>query len=78
MSRCVSILLESGADVHLRSEFIQETALHRLYRQNIDCLFTIYDSTKYLLTTGIEQEVREGGREREREWGGREGERICV
>lgn len=55
--QCAKILLESGADVHLRSESIQETALHRLYRQNIDGLFTIYDTTKYLLTTGIEQEV---------------------
>ncbi|GFN85706.1 ankyrin repeat and socs box protein [Plakobranchus ocellatus] len=54
---CVHILLESGADAHLRSEGIQETALHRLYRQNIDGLFTIYDTTKYLLTTGLEQEI---------------------
>uniref|UniRef100_A0A0B7A141 SOCS box domain-containing protein n=1 Tax=Arion vulgaris TaxID=1028688 RepID=A0A0B7A141_9EUPU len=55
--QCATILLKSGADVHLRSDGIQETALHRLYRQNIDGLFTIYDTTKYLLTTGIEQEV---------------------
>ncbi|XP_059176507.1 uncharacterized protein LOC131956109 isoform X2 [Physella acuta] len=54
---CSKILLDAGADVHMRSESIQETALHRLYRQNIDGLFTIYDTTKYLLTTGIEQEV---------------------
>ncbi|CAG5135830.1 unnamed protein product [Candidula unifasciata] len=55
--KCATILLNSGADVHLKSEGIQETALHRLYRQNIDGLFTIYDTTKYLLTTGLEQEV---------------------
>ncbi|RUS90696.1 hypothetical protein EGW08_001500 [Elysia chlorotica] len=55
--QCVHILLENGADAHLRSEGIQETALHRLYRQNIDGLFTIYDTTKYLLTTGLEQEI---------------------
>ncbi|GFR57803.1 ankyrin repeat and SOCS box protein, partial [Elysia marginata] len=55
--QCVHILLENGADAHLRSEGIQETALHRLFRQNIDGLFTIYDTTKYLLTTGLEQEI---------------------
>jgi hypothetical protein len=49
------ILVDSGADVHLLSKGIGETALHRLYRMNIDGLFTIYDTTRYLLTTGIEQ-----------------------
>ncbi|KAL8559460.1 hypothetical protein ACOMHN_037124 [Nucella lapillus] len=54
---CVRILVNSGADVHLLSKDIGETALHRLYRMNIDGLFTIYDTTRYLLTTGIEQDI---------------------
>lgn len=54
---CVKILVNNGADVHLLSKDIQETALHRLYRMNIDGLFTIYDTTRYLLTTGIEQDI---------------------
>ena len=54
---CVKILVDNGADVHLLSRGIGETALHRLYRMNIDGLFTIYDTTRYLLTTGIEQDI---------------------
>ncbi|XP_076444801.1 uncharacterized protein LOC143282850 isoform X1 [Babylonia areolata] len=54
---CVKILVNNGADVHLLSQAISETALHRLYRMNIDGLFTIYDTTRYLLTTGIEQDI---------------------
>ena len=54
---CVKILVNNGADVHLLSRGIGETALHRLYRMNIDGLFTIYDTTRYLLTTGIEQDI---------------------
>ncbi|KAK7483296.1 hypothetical protein BaRGS_00025463 [Batillaria attramentaria] len=54
---CVKILVDNGADVHLLSRGIGETALHRLYRMNIDGLFSIYDTTRYLLTTGIEQDI---------------------
>ncbi|XP_046553693.1 LOW QUALITY PROTEIN: uncharacterized protein LOC124263169 [Haliotis rubra] len=54
---CVKILVDSGADLHLVSKKDQETALHRLYRMNIDGLFSIHDTTKYLLTTGIEQDI---------------------
>ncbi|KAK7108264.1 serine/threonine-protein phosphatase 6 regulatory ankyrin repeat subunit B-like [Littorina saxatilis] len=54
---CVKILVNNGADVHLLSRGIGETALHRLYRMNIDGLFTIYDTTRYLLSTGIEQDI---------------------
>ncbi|KAK6170483.1 hypothetical protein SNE40_018867 [Patella caerulea] len=54
---CVKILVDNGADVHLISKGIKETALHRLYRASSDGLFTIYDTTKYLLTTGIEQDI---------------------
>lgn len=52
--QCVRILLDSGADVNIVSND-GETALHRLYRCDIDGLFTILDTTTYLLTTGIEQ-----------------------
>ncbi|ESO87270.1 hypothetical protein LOTGIDRAFT_229372 [Lottia gigantea] len=54
---CVKLLLDNGADVHQLSKGIKETALHRLYRASSDGLFTIYDTTKYLLTTGIEQDI---------------------
>lgn len=51
------ILVDNGADVHQVSRNIHETALHRLYRMNIDGLFSIYDTTCYLLMTGIEQDI---------------------
>ncbi|XP_041350915.1 uncharacterized protein LOC121369901 [Gigantopelta aegis] len=53
----VTILVDSGADVRIVSKKLHETALHRLYRRNIDGLFSIFDTTKYLLTTGIEQQI---------------------
>lgn len=56
--KCVRILLENGADTKGISK-LGETALHRLYRNDIDGLFTIYDTTKFLLTTGVEQMINE-------------------
>ena len=53
----VTILVDNGADVRIVSKKLHETALHRLYRRNIDGLFSIFDTTKYLLTTGIEQQI---------------------
>lgn len=55
---CAKCLIDNGADVKSVSK-TGETALHRLYCNDIDGLFTIYDTTKYLLTTGIEQLVNE-------------------
>lgn len=56
--KCVRILIEHGADARGVSR-MGETALHRLYRNDIDGLFTIYETTKFLLTTGLEQMVNE-------------------
>ena len=53
---CAKCLIENGANVNAVSK-TGETALHKLYRNDIDGLFTIHDTTKYLLTTGIEQLV---------------------
>lgn len=55
---CAKCLIDNGADVKCVSR-TGETALHRLYCNDIDGLFTIFDTTKYLLTTGIEQLVNE-------------------
>ncbi|XP_061167495.1 uncharacterized protein LOC133176390 [Saccostrea echinata] len=55
---CAKSLIDNGADVNCVSK-TGETALHRLYCNDIDGLFTIFDTTKYLLTTGIEQLVNE-------------------
>lgn len=52
--QCVKVLIDNGADVNKVAEN-GDTALHRLYRNDIDGIFAIYDTTKYLLTTGIEQ-----------------------
>lgn len=51
---CSKTLIDFGADVKIVSS-IGETALHRLYCNDVDGLFTIFDTTKYLLTTGVEQ-----------------------
>lgn len=51
---CAKVLIDNGADVN-RVAVNGDTALHRLYRNDIDGIFAIYDTTKYLLTTGIEQ-----------------------
>ena len=61
---CSKTLIDNGADVKIVSN-IGETALHRLYRNDIDGLFTIYETTKYLLTTGIEQLVNSKNSNRE-------------
>lgn len=52
--QCVKVLIDNGADVNKVAEN-GDTALHRLYRNDIDGIFAIFDTTKYLLTTGIEQ-----------------------
>jgi ankyrin repeat protein len=52
--QCAKVLIDNGADVN-RVAVNGDTALHRLYRNDIDGIFAIYDTTKYLLTTGIEQ-----------------------
>ncbi|XP_060077966.1 ankyrin-2-like [Ylistrum balloti] len=62
--KCVRILIEHGADARGISK-LGETALHRLYRNDIDGLFTIYDTTKFLLTTGLEQMINEVNNEYE-------------
>ncbi|XP_052807320.1 uncharacterized protein LOC128236484 [Mya arenaria] len=54
--KCARVLIENGADVNKVARN-GDTALHRLYRNDIDGIFAIYDTTKYLLTTGIEQLV---------------------
>jgi len=54
--KCAKVLIENGADVNKVAKN-GDTALHRLYRNDIDGIFAIYDTTKYLLTTGIEQLV---------------------
>ncbi|KAL3882095.1 hypothetical protein ACJMK2_028466 [Sinanodonta woodiana] len=51
---CSKILIENGADVNVVSKN-GDTALHRLYRNDIDGIFAIFDTTRYLLSTGIEQ-----------------------
>ncbi|KAK3596941.1 hypothetical protein CHS0354_002508 [Potamilus streckersoni] len=51
---CSKILIENGADVNVVSKH-GDTALHRLYRNDIDGIFAIFDTTRYLLSTGIEQ-----------------------
>lgn len=56
--KCAKVLIDNGADVN-RVAVNGDTALHRLYRNDIDGIFAIYDTTKYLLTTGIEQLVNE-------------------
>lgn len=52
--QCAKVLIDNGADVNKVAEN-GDTALHRLYRNDIDGIFAIFDTTKYLLTTGIEQ-----------------------
>nr|KAG5696809.1 hypothetical protein BaRGS_012832 [Batillaria attramentaria] len=47
---------ENGFDI-LQHAASGRLRLHRLYRMNIDGLFSIYDTTRYLLTTGIEQDI---------------------
>ena len=51
---CAKILIDHGADVNMVAEN-GDTALHRLYRNDIDGIFAIFDTTRYLLTTGTEQ-----------------------
>lgn len=55
---CVRVLLENGADPRQVSK-LGETALHRLYKYDRDGIFTLYDTTKYLLTNGVEQSINE-------------------
>ena len=52
--KCSKLLIDNGADVNMVAEN-GDTALHRLYRNDIDGIFAIHDTTRYLLTTGIEQ-----------------------
>lgn len=52
--RCSKLLIDNGADVNMVAEN-GDTALHRLYRNDVDGIFAIFDTTRYLLTTGIEQ-----------------------
>lgn len=52
--KCSKLLIDNGADVNMVAEN-GDTALHRLYRNDIDGIFAIFDTTRYLLTTGIEQ-----------------------
>ena len=52
--KCSKLLIDNGADVNKDAEN-GDTALHRLYRNDIDGIFAIFDTTRYLLTTGIEQ-----------------------
>jgi len=56
--KCVKILIENGADPKQVSKS-GETALHRLYLNDIDGIFTIFDTTNFLLTTGVEQMINE-------------------
>ena len=51
---CSKLLIDNGADVNKVAKN-GDTALHRLYRNDIDGIFAIFDTTRYLLTTGIEQ-----------------------
>lgn len=52
--KCSKLLIDNGADVNMVAEN-GDTALHRLYRNDIDGIFAVFDTTRYLLTTGIEQ-----------------------
>ena len=52
--KCSKLLIDNCADVNMVAEN-GDTALHRLYRNDIDGIFAIHDTTRYLLTTGIEQ-----------------------
>lgn len=52
--QCAKVLIDNGADVSMVA-VNGDTALHRLYRNDIDGIFAIFDTTQYLLTTGIEQ-----------------------
>ncbi|KAL4233740.1 hypothetical protein ACF0H5_008420 [Mactra antiquata] len=56
--KCAKVLIDNGADVN-KVALNGDTALHRLYRNDIDGIFAIFDTTKYLLTTGIEQLINE-------------------
>lgn len=53
---CIQVLIDNGAEVD-RVALNGDTALHRLYRNDIDGIFAIFETTRYLLTTGIEQLV---------------------
>lgn len=54
--KCAKVLIDHGASV-TKVAVNGDTALHRLYRNDIDGIFAIYDTTKYLLDTGIEQQI---------------------
>lgn len=54
--QCAKVLIDNGANVTKVAEN-GDSALHRLYRNDIDGIFAIYDTTKYLLDTGIEQQI---------------------
>ena len=54
--KCAKVLIERGANV-TKVAVNGDTALHRLYRNDIDGIFAIYDTTKFLLDTGIEQQI---------------------
>lgn len=52
----VKFLIDSGADLRKLSR-LGETVLHRLYRNTKDGYFSIFNTTKFLLTTGLEEDV---------------------
>ncbi|XP_064614775.1 uncharacterized protein LOC135479004 [Liolophura sinensis] len=52
----VRFLIDKGANMRKVSK-LGETVLHRLYRNTKDGYFSIFDTTKFLLTAGLEEDV---------------------